>query len=444
MMINKLLRLGLGSLSLALLLSCGGGSDSAGGASAGSGTGISTASVAGSGSSGNASPAGDGSTSTSASGNGSGDNGSTSTAANGNGDSGVGSGGTGVSTADAGTSVGSVDGIGSIFVGDLRYDTDQAQLDLRDTTQLQMGMTVVVTGPVNATFTSGTARQVTSMAQMRGAVDSVDVTGSSFQMLGSTVGVDENTVWADLAGLAGLSAGMQVQVWALPVAPGLLRATRIGSQAIAATPLVTGIVSQLDVASSTFQLGSLVVDYRLAALPAGGLANGRIVRVSAALPPTAGRLDASQVDSWYALSSVKAAPVQLEGVIGNFASTASFNLMGTPIDASAALVTGGQAQKLGNGVTVVASGALSDAGVLVASKLKIRHVPGGGALPSFSLIGPITAFNSLADLTVKGQRVDASAATIAGTGQLANGVRVSVQGSQVVGGVLLATQLSFE
>ena len=118
--------------------------------------------------------------------------------------------------------------------------------------------------------------------------------------------------------------------------------------------------------------------------------------------------------------------------------------MGTPIDASAAQVTGGQAQKLGNGVTVVASGTLSDAGVLVASKIKIRHIPGGGALPSFSLVGPITNFNSLADMTVKGQRVDASAATIVGAGQPANGVRVSVQGSQVVGGVLLATQLSFQ
>ncbi|SEA21079.1 DUF5666 domain-containing protein [Variovorax sp. YR216] len=440
MIINKLLRLGLLPVSLALLLSCGGGSSSPGGVSDAGGSGISSNGAAGSGYSADGSPAGDGSTSTSSSGG----DGSTSTAANGNGDSGVGSGGTGVSTADAGTSVGSVDGIGSIFVGDLRYDTDQAQLDLRDTTQLQIGTTVVVTGPVDAAFTSGTARQVTSMAQMRGAVDSVDVAASSFQMLGSTVSVDANTAWADLAGLPALSAGMQVQVWALPIGPGSLRATRIESQAVAATPVVTGEVSQLDVGSSTFQLGSLVVDYRVATLPAGGLANGRIVRVSSALPPAAGRLDASQVEGWYALSSVKGAPVQLEGVIRSFASTASFSLMGTPIDASAAQVTGGQAQNLGNGVTVVASGTLSDAGVLVATKLKIRHIPGGGALPSFSLIGPITNFNSLADMTVKGQRVDASAATIVGTGQLANGVKVSVQGSQVVGGVLLATQLSFQ
>lgn len=441
MTIHKLLRLALAPLSLALLLSCGGGSSTPDGMSVAGGAGIGITGAAGSGSSSDGSPAGDGSTSASS---GSGDDGSTSTASNGNGDSGVGSGGTGVSTADAGTSVGSVDGIGSIFVGDLRYDIDQAQLDLQDTTQLQIGMTVVVTGPVDASFTSGTARQVSSMAQLRGVVDSVDVAGSTFQMLGSTVSVDDDTAWGDLAGLPVLSAGMQVQVWALPIRSGSLRATRIESQAVAATPLVTGVVSQLDTGSSTFQLGSLVVDYRAAALPAGGLANGRIVRVSGALPPVAGRLDASQIDDWYALSSVKGAPVQLEGVIDNFASTASFSLMGTSIDASAAQVTGGQAQKVGNGVTVVASGVLSDTGVLVASKLKIRHIPGGGALPSFNLIGPITNFNSLADLTVKGQRVDAGAATIVGTGQLANGVKVSVQGSQVVGGVLLATQLAFQ
>ncbi|MBO9646962.1 MAG: hypothetical protein J7605_00510 [Variovorax sp.] len=442
-MIHKLLRLGLAPLFFALLLSCGGGSSSPGGISNAGGSAVTTTAAAGSGSSRNESPAGDGSTSASSGGS---DNGSTSTAANGNGngDSGVGSGGTGVSTADAGTSVGSVDGIGSIFVGDLRYDIDQAQLDLRDATQLKIGLTVAVMGPVDAAFTSGTARQVASMAQMRGVVDSVDVAGSSFQMLGSAISVDSNTVWADLAGLPAVSAGMQLQVWALPIGPGSLRATRIESQALAATPLVSGVISQLDVGGSTFQLGSLVIDYRLATLPAGGLANGRIVRVSSASPPAAGRLDASAIDGWYALSSVKGAPVQLEGVMSNFASTASFSLMGTPIDASAAQVTGGQAQHLGNGVTVVASGTLSDAGVLVATKLKIRHVPGGGALPSFNLIGPITDFNSLADMTVKGQRLDASAATIVGTGQLANGVKVSVQGSQVVGGVLLATQLAFQ
>lgn len=441
-MIHKFLRLGLGSISLALLLSCGGGSDGTNGTNFGSGVAGNGVFLGPAGSGSDGSPGGDG-TGT-GTGSSSGGDGSTSTAGNGNGDSGVGSGGTGVS-ADASTSVGSVDGMGSIFVGDLRYDTDRAALDLRDAAQLQIGMTVMVTGPVDAGFASGTALQVMSMAQLRGPAGAVHLSDGSFELLGATVSVDPNTVWADLGGLASLSVGTPVQVWALPVGPGKLRATRIETQSVAATTLVTGMVAQLDSASGTFKLGDLVVDYRAASLPAGGLANGRIVRVSSAQAPAAGLLAADKVEGWYALSSVKGASVQLEGVINDFVSGAvSFSLMGTSIDASAAAVTGGLASKLGDGVTVVASGVLSDTGVLVASKLRIRHIPGGGALPSFSLIGPISNYNSPADMMVRGQRVDASAAAIVGTGQLANGVRVSVQGSELVNNVLRVTQLSFE
>jgi len=435
-MIQKFLRLGLGSIALVLLLSCGGG-DGANGLSDMAGEG-SFATAAGASSDG--SPGGD----STGAGSADGGDGSTSTAANGNGDSGVGSGGTGVS-ADASTSVGSVDGIGSIFVGDLRYDTDQAVLDVRDGAQLQIGMTVAVTGPVDGAFASGTALHVMSMAQLRGVTETVDVGGGSFRLLGATVSVDPNTVWADLGGLAGLSTGMPLQVWALPVGPGRLRATRIETQPVAATTLVTGLVAQLDTVGGTLRLGDLIVDYRAASLPAGGLANGRIVRVSSTLAPAGGLLVADKVEGWYDLSAAKGASVQLEGVIDDFVSGAlSFDLMGTPIDASAATVTGGLPSKLGDGVTVVASGVLSDAGVLVASKLRIRHIPGGGAMPSFSLIGPISNYNSPADMMVRGQRVDASAAVIVGTGQLANGVRVSVQGAELVNNVLRVTRLSFE
>ena len=441
-MIHKFLRLGLGSISLALLLSCGGGSDGTNGTNFASGVAGNGPFMAAAGSGSDGSPGGDGT----GAGTGSvgGGDGSTSTAANGNGDSGVGSGGTGVS-ADASTSVGSVDGMGSIFVGDLRYDTDRAVLDVRDAAQLQIGMTVAVTGPVDTAFASGTALQVMSMAQLRGPAGAVHPSDGSFELLGATISVDPNTVWADLGGLAGLSTGMPVQVWALPLGPGQLRATRIETRSIAATTLVTGMVAQLDTASGTFRLGGLLVDYRAASLPAGGLANGRIVRVSSALAPAGGLLVADKVDGWYALPGVKGASVQLEGVINEFVpGGASFNLMGTPVDASAAAVAGGPQSKLGNGVTVVASGVLSNAGVLVASKLRIRHIPGGGALPSFSLIGPISNYNSPADMMVRGQRVDASAAAIVGNGQLANGVRVSVQGSELVNNVLRVTQLRFE
>ncbi len=383
---TKLLRAGLGSMLLALLLSCGGGGDYSGTASGSSASGGGSVVVDGGGAPGSGSGVDGGGSSGGGSSPGDG-----TTAGNGTGDgSGVGSGGTGVSTADAATSVGGVDGIGSIIVGGLRYDIDKATIGLQDASNLQIGMTVVVTGPVDATFTTGVATKVVSIPQLRGPVTTVDVdvegTGS-FVVQGITVSVDEGTVWGDLPGLASLPVNSTVQVWGLPSGAGKLRATRIETRSAGSTPLVS---------------------------------------------------------EWYEIPAQAGVQVQLEGLITDYASQGAFKLLGQSVDASAAQVTGGLAAKLADGVKVVASGTLDASGVLVASKLKIRHIPGEGALPSHILIGVVSDYVSPSDFLVKGQRVDASAAAITGTGTLANGVKVEVQGAQVVNNVLLATQLTFQ
>ena len=374
MMNLRLLRAGLGSMLLALLLSCGGGGTSSGSVSASVGTG--GAYVEG------VAP-GDGSTEGSGTSSAPGDGG-TSTAGNGTSDgSGVGSGGTGVSTADAGTSVGGVDGMGSIIVGGLRYDIDHAALDLKEASELKIGMTVAVTGPVEPDFSTGVASKVVSVPQLRGTVSSVDVVGGSFVVQDIKVTVDEDTAWSDLPDLANLPINSTVQVWGLPIGPGTLRATRIETRS-GDTPLVGG---------------------------------------------------------WYAIPTQAGVQVQLEGVITDYASQGAFKLLGQSVDASKVDLPDSQAAKLDDGVKVIASGTLDASGVLVASKLKIRHIPGGGSLPSRILIGMVTNYVSPADFKVKGQRVDASALT--NTGALANGVKLEVQG-RVVDGVMQATQLTFQ
>ena len=436
----RLLCAGLASLTLALLLSCGGGGDGAGTSSSGGSIPIAGESFPGSGSDGGGGDSG---------GSGSGD-GSTSTASGGGEDAGVGSGGTGVSTADAGTSVGAVDGMGSIIVGGLRYDVEQAAVDLRDDIELKIGMSIAVTGPVDAGFASGTARRWTSAAELRGPVGTIDEVAGSFELLGSTVSVDEGTVWGDLQGLVGLSSGRTAQVWGLPTASGTLRATRVETRVAGSAPIATGMVAQLDTSAKTFMLGSLRVSYASASfgqgLAADELANGMIVRARADQQPVPGQLDAAQLERWYAIPQQGGIAVQLEGVISDYASQGAFRVLGTTVDASAAQVTGGQAAWLNNGVKVVASGTLSASGTLVASKLKIRHAPGGGALPSYMLIGKVVNFVSLSDFRVRGQRVDATNAVFEnGTAaQLGNGADVTVQGTQVVNDVLTATQVRFD
>jgi len=86
--------------------------------------------------------------------------------------------------------------------------------------------------------------------------------------------------------------------------------------------------------------------------------------------------------------------------------------------------------------------------VLVVSKLKIRKIPGTGGPSSFSLLGAIGNYSSAASFRVKGQPVDASGPGVTFTNgtasSLGNGVRASITGSQVVNGVLIAEQVTFQ
>jgi hypothetical protein len=452
---------------LAALSSCGGGGSGGGGvgfpamagaqSATGAGPGTASAGAGGGLDAGGATGVADGGagsgSGSSASGGG---GGGTSTAGNGGSgtdDGGVGSGGTGVGVAGDATSVGSVDGLGSVIVNSLRYETPTTTVyELEDTDVLAVGMSVRVTAQADAAFTAGTALRVRSAADVRGVVDSVDLGGDgSFVVLGNRLTVDPATVWADSTGLAALAAGTPVQVWALPTSAGTLRATRVQTVGVAATaPVLSGVVQQLDRTSGTFLLGNLRISYAaaaLAGLATNELVDGAVVRVRAAAPAAGGQLRASRIEAWYPLPAASGTPVQLSGVMADFASIASFRLVGVAVDASAAVVTGGPASALGNGVRVEIDG-VRQGQTVVASKLRIRNVPGTGGPARFLLIGAVGGYRSVADFRVQGQPVDASAGSVVflngQAGDLANGRRVRVTGTAVRDGVLLADTVQFE
>ncbi|MEJ8859355.1 DUF5666 domain-containing protein [Variovorax robiniae] len=452
-MMKRLLRGGWLAMALALLLSCGGGGGGGVGV-AGSGGGSSYGVVAGGGDfakggsgdgAGGATPgAGDGTAS------GAGD-GSTSTASNGDG-SGVGSGGTGVTSASA-VGVGSVDGFGSVIVNGLRYDVEGAAISVEDAPGLEIGMTARVVGAVDAGFATGVAKEISSAAELRGPVTSVDESAGTLLVMGTTVSTDSSTVWAGSLTFPGMAAGTVLQVWGLPASPGVLRATRIAQVGEPAAPIVTGRVEQLDRAAQVFRLGGLQVDYRAAAVAMGGnaatLANGAIVRVRASQAPVHGFLTASLVQSWYDHASPAGTTALLEGVIDDYAGPGAFRVLDTTVDASAAKITGGPGTSaLGNGVKVIVGGTFDSSGRLVATTLKIRHVPGTGGPAAFMLIGTVANYDSPARFRVRGQPVDASGADVVfengAAADLRNGVKVTVAGARVVEGVLIATQLRFD
>jgi hypothetical protein len=442
---------------MALLLSCGGGGGGGSTAGFGAGTAVGSGAGTGAGTGGDAGTAGGGTSGTGGDGtSGTASNGGTDgagvgsggTASNGGTDgSGVGSGGTGV-TADA-AGIGSADGLGSIILNGLRYNTDSATITVQDATDLQIGMSARVAGKVDAGFTSGIATQVVSAAELRGAVSHIDVGAGSFVVMGIGVSIDSATVWADANGLAGVADGSLIQVWGLPGAPGTLRATRVQIAPTLTAPLVTGAIQNLDATNQTFLLGQLTVSYAGASftgIDASSLANGVIVRARGTAAPAAGIFKAAQVENWYAIPVSDGIAVQLAGLITDFASRGAFKVLGTPVNATDALITGGPVGSLGNGVKVEVDGFMSG-GVLVVKKLRIRNVPGTGGPASFTLIGAIGSYQSPADFRVRGQPVDASGSgTVFENGtiaDLANGRRVTAVGDRVVDGVLIAQRVTF-
>jgi len=447
--------------AMALLLSCGGGGGGSG--SAGSLAGIAGSGATGSGSDGAGTGGGgsDGTGGTGGTGTAGGSDG-TSTAGNGSDDgSGVGSGGTGVSTADA-TGIGSVGGLGSIILNGVRYKTqpeapdgiDPANFNLEDATELQIGMSVRIAGKIDSEFTAATAQQVESAAELRGAVSAIDAGAGSFVVMGTTVTIDNATIWSGANSLAEVAIGSVVQVWGLPSAPGTLRATRVELKPVSAEPLVTGVVQNLDRAGQQFMLGQLTVRYGSATF-AGGidastLAEGAIVRVRGSAAPVAGGVfTATKVQGWYAVPTQNAAAVQLAGVITNYGGLNAFKVLGTAVDASNAIVTGGPVSSIGDGVKVELDGFVTN-GVLVVKKLRIRYIPGTGGPVAFIVIGPVTNYQSASDFMVKGQRVNASApmtvfenGTVADLANLPPNRKVSVVGNAVVDGVLTAQTVTF-
>lgn len=460
---TKLLMRCLVALSTVLVLSCGGGGG--GGSVDGAPAGVSSATTnaikdasspewgfsaqagasEGGGNGGSASGSGAGTSGSSASGGSS--SGDTASASAGD-TGGVGSGGTGASASagDSGDSgVGGVGGVASIIVNDVRYDTTGAILKLRDASQLQLGMTAKVNGPTNADFTAGQATEVESAADARGVITSIDLGNGNLVVLGMTITTDATTVWGNVSGLGALAPGMTVQVWGLPAGPGLLRATRI-EQVAAGTPILSGVVQNLDLANRRFLLGGLTIDFSQTALPPAAV-GGVNVRVRASAAPSSGVLQASSVELWYPVSLRDGTRRQLGGVVTDFSAITSFRILGTPVNASSAQVSGGPAAAIGNGVELDVAGTVNN-GVLVATKIRIKKTPGGANTASFTAKGTVGAFKSVAEFKVKGQAIDASGTDVqfvngsaAGFG---NGSQVTVVGARIVNDVLIATQITFD
>jgi Domain of unknown function (DUF5666) len=183
-------------------------------------------------------------------------------------------------------------------------------------------------------------------------------------------------------------------------------------------------------------------------LPTGTvLADGQLVRVEAQLV-NGQVVTAARIFSVTGIGAPLIGRAEVEGIVSDFVSVASFKINGVTVDGTAALFQRGNAALLKNGARVEAKGSYNGT-VLQAGVLKVETVVGGSGggddSGKFEVKGLISSFTSQADFTVRNVRINASTAEFknGNSSLLAKDKNVEVKG-QMRGEFLVATEVKFD
>lgn len=279
---------------------------------------------------------------------------------------------------------GPISGFGSIIVGGVRYDDSAATVRDDDSqslssADLRLGMVVTIDGKnLDRTLGTGVANSVVISSELVGPVTSTAVATGDLVVLGQAVKVTTSTVFDDrlVGGHSAITVGSVVEVYAVyDPTTGTYTASRIEPKSTVSGYKVRGVVSANNTTQRTFRIGTATFTYAAGAAPAG-LADGVLIRVKVGTSTDGNGY-------WVVSSGDTSRPkpsdgveVEVEGVIANYSSNASFTVNGIPVNASAAVLSPTGAS-LASGVRVEAEGRMS-AGVLVASKVEVKKPESSG------------------------------------------------------------------
>jgi hypothetical protein len=283
---------------------------------------------------------------------------------------------------------GSVTSFGSIVVGGIRYDVNNAAITVNGApatqSSLAVGDVVFVVGEVDDDTQTGIARSVSSDDVLEGIVDAIDLATGELRVLEQTVVVTADTIFDDdffPRSLDALQVGDQVEISGFIAADGRIVASRIEREDDDDDFEITGFVKDLDTAARLFKINDLVVDYSAASLddfPAGGIADGHLVEVEGPRFES-GTLFANDIDFKGARTRLACEDfdddcgMELEGYISRLDSATSFDVDGFPVLLTNATVfEGGSSADLALNVKVEVNGFVDADGVLVAGKVEFE------------------------------------------------------------------------
>ena len=313
---------------------------------------------------------------------------------------------------------------------------------------LKLGMVAEVTGTIpllSTSTTAGIATNITVESAVVGLVSAVDVSNQRITVLPITVQVDQNTIFEGINSLATLPAGTRIEAYGLPQADSkTILATRlIALPAVAGAPVeLVGTATNVSAFQITVQgvavsLGSLAGVTTPTGTVAGtaSIVENARVRVLGSYTANTNSMLASQIVTGIPAARNDNAILILDGIVQSVGANGRFRLNDTDVDTTAA-----NTATITAGMRVQVKGRKAS-GVLAATDFRRIAV---GERIQYVVQGDIANISSIANFTVRGETINASAATLVGgtAANLVNGrtVRVKVQANA---GRLEATEVSF-
>ena len=281
--------------------------------------------------------------------------------------------------------------------------------------QVQPG--VVVQGTAQATSQGLQLESADLTHELEGPIASLDLTASTFVVLGKTIHVDALTqILAEGPGdtqtpltLGDLKAGDFVEVYGAENADGTVQATRVERPLAGTNPQEAfhGTVSALDAGAMTFQAGGFLVSYGTATVQ-GTLANGGWVEVRGTASGTTFTATSVTVET----PDTSGSDMELSGPISGLDPAGkTFLLMSYKVDYSAATLEG----TLVDGAQVEVEGTSGPAGsmTLAAREVKVQFPDAGSGDSNLDVSGVVTAVDATAStLTVGGTTFWTDASTL--------------------------------
>ena len=282
---------------------------------------------------------------------------------------------------------GRITALGSVVANGVHFGTDSATVMMNGApatlSDLRVGMIVAIEGTINNVTGEAEATQISFIDEVEGPITSMNKAQSTFTVLGRVVVVDELTVFED-ATFDDLVPGNVVQVSGQRRNEERIQATYIhrtaNSYQVGMRMEVKGTISDLDIGTSHFRIGSQVCDYSEAALELGSadLANGLYVEASSNSPMNGGIMLLDQIqarDQNRDRDQLCDADCsfEIEGFITSFTSISEFEVDGQPVTTDGnTIYVNGTADMLAMDVKVAVDGILDASETLLADRIVFR------------------------------------------------------------------------